>query len=166
MYALVAFSTSNKLYAKILRKIMRSPIHHTYMYVEVEGLGIMALEIDQGGIRFVNNTRPLNWAHRIDAFECSQDLTPGLLEMKNYIGKKYDWKGVIFGALRLLVKRYFNYESKKEIHNPNKMFCSEFVASVLKKSNLEGTQDWVPSKMSPKMLYDFVTESDLFGRII
>jgi len=165
MNILVAFSTSDKFYAKILRKIMKSHIHHTFLFVELEGFGLMALEINQDGIRFVSSKRVMRYARRIECFEYIEDLTPGLLSMKDYLGKKYDWKGLIFGALRLLVKRYFHYESKKEIHNPNKMFCSEFVASVLKRSNVEGTQNWITSNISPKMLYDFIENSKLFREV-
>jgi len=164
MEVLVAFSTSNKLYAKILRKLMDSHIHHTFLFVRFPSLGFMALEIDQYGIRFVPVHKTNGYAKHLEVFSCKYDLNIGLITMKDYIGRKYDWKGVISGAWRLFLRKYFKYETKNGVHSRNRMFCSEFVASILKESEVDGTSKWKPSEMSPKMLYDFVNNHKHFNR--
>jgi len=157
MEALIAFSTSDKLYAKILRKLMNSPIHHTFLFVNLDRLNWMALEIDDRGIRFVPVSKIQGYAKHLKVYECtSTDLVEGLVFMRNYIGKKYDYLGLISGAFRLFLRKYFNYVSSNNEHNPNKMFCSEFVASVIQYSEVEDSDHWIPSNMSPKDLYDFV----------
>ena len=165
MNILIAFSTSDKVYAKILRKIMDCPYHHTFLFVEFKEFGWMALEIDNKGVRFVNVNSIGTYAKKLIYFKPTKDLSNGLILMKNYIGKKYDWKGLFSGAWRLLIKKWFEHEINDGEENPNRMFCSEFVASVLQKSSIPGTSCWIPANISPKMLYDFIKNNEYFIEI-
>jgi len=154
---LIAFTTSNALYAKVLRWLMHSRVHHCLMFLDLDEFGgWMALEIDEDGVHVVHPRRALKRVTKMECYESDYDLTAGISAMSTYIGKGYDWRGLLWGTWRLFLWRLFGYISKKALHDTSRMFCSEFVTQVVKRSGIPGTDSLEPASTWPPLLKDVI----------
>lgn len=162
---LVAFATSEKLYAKFLRWLMRSDFHHTFLFLYIDVMGAwMALDIDEHGVHLVHPKKVKKQFPRIECWRCSDDLSWGLMSMTNFVGRGYDWIGLFSGAFRLLFLRVFGREITNPIHFSKKMFCSEFVSAVIQKTGVKGTEIWKTANISPEMLHEFMINNKAFRK--
>ena len=153
---LIAFTTSDALYAKVLRWLMRSRIHHSLLFYKSPHLGWLALEIDEDGVHLVNPNRALKRITKMECYESGYDLTTGLLAMKHCIGKRYDWLGLLSGVWRLLLYRLFGYVSKKGSHSISRMFCSEMITGVCLYSGIPAARELKMESTWPTLLRDTI----------
>jgi hypothetical protein len=154
---LIAFTTSNAIYAKVLRWLMRARVHHCLMFLELEEFGgWMALEIDEDGVHVVHPNRALKRITKMECYETDYNLSAGIAALSGYIGKGYDWKGLLWGVWRLVLWRLFGYISKKALQDTSRMFCSEFVTAVVKRSGIPGTDSLEPASTWPPLLRDVI----------
>ncbi len=155
---LIAFTTSNALYARVLRWLMQDRVHHALLFYESPFLGWLALEIDEDGVHLVHPNRALKRITKMECYETDYDLTVGMLAMKHYIGSKYDWLGLLSGAWRLLLFRLFGYVSKHGTHVLSRMFCSEVVTGICQYSGMQTTTELVMEDTWPPLLRDTIVE--------
>jgi len=162
---LIALSASNAFYGKLLRKALyehsKTPkdeqVNHAFIvYKSSDWQDWRAVDIQEKGVQ---PTLPVKHLKRVDYVECYElpdvDLWKGLRSCKNDLYKKYDWIGLIFGFVRLLLA-LVGWKLKNPIHAHNRLFCSEYVAKVLKKSGAPAVDHWAPANVSPKDLQDYL----------
>lgn len=157
---LVALATSHKLHARFLRYLMGSRFHHTLLFVHLVELGgWVAIDVDKNGPHIVSTRKAFE---RITDFECIQskdNLFKGIAVCRDYMGTGYDTKGALFGVLILCLKRLFGIKPKNIGQDPLKMYCVEYVASVLRYSDVRSFKDLDVSNLSTLDFHDLL-ESD------
>jgi hypothetical protein len=166
----IALSASNAWYGRELRQAMYEDqlssvpkgeqVNHAFVvYESSDWKDWRAVDVQEKGVQPTIEVKHLT---RVDYVECWQipdvDLWEGLRACKNDLFKRYDWIGLIFGFIRLKLMSWFGWKLKKPHHVSNRLFCSEYVAKVLKKSGCPGTEDWVTANISPKNLQDYFLE--------
>jgi hypothetical protein len=62
--------------------------------------------------------------------------------------------------LWMLLSRWLKKKLKNPWNNPHALFCSEFVAQVLRWSYYPGTEYWTPAEMTPRDLYIFILQQE------
>lgn len=169
--ALIALSASNSWYGHELRQAMyedqlstvpkEERVNHAFVvYESSDWQDWRAVDIQEKGVQPTLEVRHLT---RVDYVECYRvpegvDLWKGLRACKNDLYKRYDWIGLIFGFIRLKLMNWFGLKLKKPHHASNRLFCSEYVAKLLKKARAPETTDWEPANISPKDLQDYLRE--------
>jgi len=83
-----------------------------------------------------------------------------MLKAGRYLGSHYDFFG-LFGMSFVSLGRVLRRKWKNPCNSTKAMFCSELVATVLKDSRYPKTEtgDFVPSKLSPQDLLEFMETS-------
>lgn len=155
---LVAVSASKTIYGKIVRWLMDSCVDHVFFVIESpEWGGWLSTEVNERGMLLVPAEHAIHNCLRVNFFECVESLWDGLRANRLYIGKKYDWLGIFGFVFRIIVW----YLSGRRFLRPV-IFCSDFCMSVLKSSCIKGTELVDSLSVSPKDLYSFLTDSDMF----
>jgi hypothetical protein len=156
---------------------MKSNINHSFvLYESKEWGGWWAVQTDERGVRKIpaENVPDLDY---VECYECSKDLWPALRRTGDFVGDRYDWRGLLWGLFRLLVYRVFKRKITKPLHRDNRLFCSEDVGWVMKYGELPGagyvdgygpikdTEHWKTSEISPLVLQTFWQASEEFERV-
>lgn len=162
---LICFGAHDKWYGRLVRFILGYPFNHVFAVYESQDWGQwMAIEVISkiSIMPFEISRRRYS---KLRAYECSEDLTPGLLSMVDYLGTSYDWKGVMGGLVRLALWKLFRFDSLTPFHSESKLFCTEYVAELLKRNNLPKTDRWQTWRIGPETLESFLISSSLFKQV-
>ena len=163
---LVALATSRKLHARFLCYLMGSRFHHTLLFVKLRELGgWMAIDIDKNGPHMVSTRKAFE---RITDFECIQakeNLFKGIAICRDYMGTGYETRGALFGILILCLKRLFGIKPKNTAQDPLKMYCVEYVASVLRYSDVRSFKDLNVSNLSTLDFHDLLESDPTLTRV-
>jgi hypothetical protein len=91
----------------------------------------------------------------------------GLRRMRKECGKPYDYVTVIYNTLLLVLLRLTGWGRLRTmvLRNAARFTCSEFVALVLKRSGLPGTDRLDPELTTPGALETFCAESRFFTKL-
>jgi hypothetical protein len=163
----IGFCSKDTLLGRIVRYLTNSPINHVFLTFEsTEWGGEWVAQADQEGVRLLPIKRALKGAEYVEQYECLMSLSSGMKEMAKYVGCKYDWKGVIWGIFCLAMWKLFMVKFFKRHHSLSRMFCSEFVAEILKQSQVPETERWDTSLISPGDIRAFVLMSKLFRKVV
>lgn len=135
---------------------MNSDIHHSLLWVEFPSIGWFALEIDENGAHFIGPKKALKRITKMRCYETSYDLTKGIRAMKDYIGRGYDWRGMLNGMWRLLWYKLIGYVSTRGRHSLSRMFCSELITGICQYSDMVTTTQLVREETWPPKLEDTI----------
>ena len=156
----IGFSTTKAWVSRLIRFFTGAAVSHAWLlYFDVEFGREMVLEATLEGVRIV----PLDVFQKqnvvVKIALPRKDLAAGLLKAGELLGERYDFFG-LFGMLWVLIGHWL----KRKWHNPwntsQAMFCSEFVAQVLKWSDYPGTDYWDVSAISPEDLYTCIIKDE------
>jgi len=163
---LVCLTATRKWYGKLIRWATRSRVNHSLVKHDDPFWGAWrATEIDERGPRDID-ARYLARFDYIEHWESDLDLGIGMRAMGRFVGMaRYDWRGLLVGLLRAVLLRVGGWEVDKAIHSHGRLFCSEFVAEVLKRSKVPGTEEWIPANVSPGDLRRFMKASPHFHQV-
>jgi len=167
---------SNAWYGKLLQWAMRTNVNHSFiLYESKEWGGWWAVEINEHGVRKLP-VEKLDRINYIECYECKNDLWPALRTITDFVGAKYDWRGLLWGLFKLIVFRLFGKTILKPVHRHHRLFCSEGVGRVMKAGKLPGagdveglgpipdTEKWKPPEVSPLYLQVYWKASEYFFR--
>jgi len=161
----IGFSSKDTLLGKVVRYLTSSPINHVFLvYESAEWGGEWVAQANQDGVHKIPIERALKSSQYVEQYECLKSLSSGMREMAKYIGCKYDWKGVVWGIFCLAVLKFLGIKISKRHHSFSRMFCSEFIAEILKRAQVPETGSWETSLISPSDLRMFVMTSRLFRK--
>jgi hypothetical protein len=159
----VGFAASDVLGARLIRRLIDAPVNHAFIGYESEDWGgRWVAQADRWGVRLVPLVVGLRQASEVELYECAVDLKVGLRAVRGYVGAAYDWCGVLTGLACLVAWRITGRRVLYPTHSLARMFCSEFVATILQAALVPGTAAWDPAQMSPGDLRRFVRSSALF----
>lgn len=161
----ICFSASSHLLAGFFRKILKSNINHCFViYKSNDWDNWMAIEIDRLGVRLLPAIQVIKSQKHIELYEC-EDIRKGLIQNQHCIGWAYDWLGLAWGLIRTKLFDWFGLQINRSIHSKDKMFCSEFVTTILNDSNMIEIEDTDTSSISPVKLKEIVSKSNNFKKI-
>jgi hypothetical protein len=162
----IGFSTSDGIGARWIRRLTEAPVNHAFLaYASEDWGGRWVAQADHLGVRLVPFHVGLAAATEVELYECAADLRAGLYAVRGYVGARYDWRGVITGLACLAAWRLTGRRFLYPTHSMARMFCSEFVATILQGARVPGTEPWVPARISPGDLRWFVRSSNLFREV-
>lgn len=134
---LVALTTSDKLYARFLRFLMRSKFHHALLFIYLyEFGGWVAIDIDRNGPHVISTRKAFAQITDYECYYCTKNLFTGIAACRDYMGSGYDRRGVTSGVVWATLKRLFGIKPKQTAQDPLKMYCLEYVGEVLKYSGV------------------------------
>lgn len=152
----IGFSTTKNWLSRIIRWFTQASVSHAWLlYFDVDFGQDMVLESTLEGVRIIPYEVFKKNNLIVKVAIPSQDLKIGLVKAGETLGSNYDFTG-LFGMLWVMFGRWLRKKWRNPMERPHSMFCSEFVAQVLKWSGYPGTDFWDPSDMTPKDLYEFI----------
>jgi len=160
---LCCLTATKKWYGRLIRWASDSKVNHSFLKHEDSFWDDWrATEINEIGPHDCDVDR-LQRIDYIEHWESDISLLKGMRAVRKVVGgSKYDWRGLLFGILRLIWIKATGRKVTKAVHSDNRWFCSEFVARVIKESGVPGTEDWEPENIAPGMLREFFLDSPHF----
>jgi len=156
----IGFSTTKKWLSRIIRWFTKAPVSHAWiLYYDLDFAQEMVLEATLEGVRIVPYEVFKQHNSVVRVFIPSHSLKQGFAKVGETLGSTYDFGG-LFGMLWVLLGRWCRQKLKNPWNKAQAMFCSEFVAQVLRWSYYPGTEYWVPENMTPADLYTFLLRED------
>lgn len=156
----IVFATTKNPLSVLIRKITKSPTSHCFFAFDVvNDKHHLMLEAGFSGVEF-NDYDTYKKSHVIVA-EYTLATGPERKEYLNkaldYLDEKYDFAG-LFGGAWVLLGRWFKKTWKNPLQSSKAMFCSEYVATVLKEAGHPKLQDLNPSEVTPKDLLELLKD--------
>ena len=144
----LVFTASPRTFSRLIRWFTNSPTSHVMVeYPSDLWGGRWIAQASVGGVHKV----PANKArHYVVAdVECVFDVRNALHSIAQCIGNPYDYEGLAGYTWSKILKKYFRRKMSRPLHDPNALFCSEMVATMLIAAKLPGTEDWTPEFIAP-----------------
>jgi len=148
MSCIIGFGTNSHWTSWLIRKIIRGEYSHSWIELDCDGLGRMALHASsiRVGMRTVHGVAvvpdfvvhknyPVKKRYSID-----HDLSSGLIWARSMVGAGYDF-GVIWNGLLLLLLRLTGWKwlERYVVRNASIVSCSELISSIVRKSRVRGS---------------------------
>ena len=165
---LICLAASDNVGGRFIRWVFKSPVSHAFIiYKSTEWDWWEAVQINQHGVHKVSARKIIkSGAYKsIRAFEPKFDLWIGVLTKRYFIGRDYDFKGVFAGLLKGLLQRFLGIKIHKLIHSGSALFCSEYVAEVIKAAPNAPTLVEPPSELAPHMLLTYCETSSWYKEV-
>ena len=153
----VLFSTQQtNPVSRIIRWFTKSRVSHaTLLYFDTDWGGDFVMEATEGGVKITPFLKFSAKNDLVRIFTPKQPLDAGLTEAaNNWLGDQFDYIGLL-GMILVYLGHIFRMTWRNPFASPHAMFCSEFVARVLKWSEYPGTEDMDPTSVSPEDLLEF-----------
>ncbi len=162
----IALSASKGLVSWLIRKCTGSPYNHAFIiYTSDLFGGYWAVQIAERGVVKMQLPEVLKKYYKVDCYKYDYNLDKGLQATRHMINKGYDWTALLGFLGRLLWKKLTGRESENYLQVRNRLFCSEYTASVLKAASALGFESCTPSQMSPGDLYNILKDLPAFTRV-
>lgn len=166
IHVLICLAASHTWYGKLIRKLTQSKYNHAYIiYTSYLFGGWWAVEIAEDGIQLLPLEKVKKKYYENDCFEYAYNLDLGLQRTRLMVGKKYDWLGVLGFGVKILVKKLFRRNVENAFEDNRRLFCSEYVASVLKYAGAFGFEKTDPSQMSPDDIFRVVNALECYKKV-
>lgn len=146
----VVCAASDNLVGRLIRKLTRSSVNHTFLLYESRMWGgWWAAQIGPDGVKKLPAGPVMQKYYLTECYEYAGNLGPGLTACRAMVGQRYDYWGVLGYLLRLVAKRVVDRDIRNPWNVQNEEFCSEFVAHVLKAARVDHFRDCDPASLSP-----------------
>jgi len=157
---IVGFSTTDKLMSRIIRWITRGKSSHAWLRYWDDTLQLhMVLQAELHGYETIPWDKWKSKNRLIAAFEPNgKNITNGVRFIAKSLGADYDFRSAVWTGL----KRWFRKKSKRALHSPKKLMCSEAVVRALQHSGIECVANFDPETTSPVEIYTALNNSQEF----
>ena len=160
----VCFGTNDTCRSKLIRWVIEADYNHTWLeYPSDEWNGQLAVHSFETGVIIEPWVSVRKRYNKLCVFQVKADITSGMHQSINLIGKKYDYK-VIWNMFILLFYKWFKWEWlwNLAIKDINKFTCSEFVSTIFKRARLPEMIDVEPEFVTPGDLFNICKKSKSF----
>lgn len=161
----VGFSTRPRnVVSRLVRWITGSKASHAWLTFEDTFFGLpMVMEATETGFRILPLANFKAEGNEIIAIvEPPYPLDDGLRAAVHWVGDGYDFAG-LFGAVVVVIGRWFRRKWRNPLDSSRSMFCSEAVVRVLQAAKYPGVEGFDPSATTPQDLLDFFSKAGLVG---
>ena len=159
---LLCLSASSEFYGRWIRRITRSPVNHAFImfqHPDFSGDRWWAVQVAEQGV-VMEPAEKVVHGPTLTLLECYEyqdgSLWPGVQANFDAMGDKYDWAGIFGFLIMIEAKRLFGIKIPNLYHGTGRYFCSEYCASVLKRSNIHWAKCLDPSTISPANLREMI----------
>lgn len=148
-------SLENRVLTALIRWFTGGPATHTFLLLPSSLHGWTTLGANADGIGYIPLERFLRTRRLVAAFSPQREsLWTGLEKLRKDVGLPYNYGGLVGMAYVEIARRWFDVQVS---HNPTSenraLFCSQFVAEVVRASGLTlGLDDDAASTLSPEAL--------------
>ncbi len=148
---LVAVSASKGFIGWAIRKLTGSKVNHSFLlYRSAQWGGWWAAQIDAKGVRLLPAHKAVEHCNYLEVYRSvNTDLEPALAEMRETVGEKYDYTGILGFFFRIVAWKVAHKKIRNALHSKGELFCSEFVAKFLHKAGTHLCSMLKPSVTSP-----------------
>lgn len=158
----IGFSTSNSVISKIIRKLTKSKVSHTYIKCHIEGHDLV-LHANQHGVEF-DKYKDFKKKFKIVAeydikFVDAQEKV-FLSHAIKQLDRPYDFLSVA-GFLWVLLNKSFGRQVKNPFKNKAAYYCSELIVASLNAAHFPGVADLDRNITSPEDLLTFFDKHPL-----
>jgi len=158
----IGFSTSNSVISKIIRKLTRSEVSHTYLKHNIEGHDLV-LHANEHGVEFdkyVDFNRKFTIVAEYDLIMTDAQEKAFIFYAVQQVDRPYDFLALVGFAWVLLNKAF-----KRKIGNPFKnkaaYFCSELMLTSLQAAKFFGSEHLDRDLTTPEDLMGFLDKHPL-----
>ena len=156
----IGFSTTKAWLSRLIRWFTGALVSHAWiLYYDLDFACEMVLEATLEGVRIIPFEVFKQHNTIVKVFIPSDSLKQGFAKVGATLGSTYDFTGLL-GMLWVLLGRWFKKKLKNPWNSPRALFCSEFVAQVMRWSYYPGTEYWTPENMTPADLYIFLLKRE------
>lgn len=153
----IGFSRGKQIISHIIMWATGGKVSHAFIvYFDEDFQADYIFEATTWGIRIVPFETYKKKYNVVAVYSPGHPLTRGFLELGLWIGRKYDFTGLV-GMLFVLFGRFLQCKWKNFMAAPKAMFCSEAVSNVLLWSNYPNF-NLDPGTVDPKQLMNFCNE--------
>lgn len=160
----IGFGASDSVRSKLIRWATKSDWSHVWVEYQSRAWGgYWAAHSTEKGVVKEPAARVKRRYNRAVLFEAKFDLTPGMSSARTLVGKPYDFM-VIWNALLLILSRWIRYGWLVQYvsRDLSKVTCSEFVATIIKRSGLQEAKGLDPELTTPGDLHRLCERSREF----
>ena len=153
----IGFSCSNSLISKLIRKVTKGETSHCFIMFNMEGSNYdpaLIFESGSKGPTFVEFSEFIKSDRIVAMFDSKVDLMEGIEAYSQYLGKDYDFSGLI-GGLFVMLGRAFGKVWRNPL-NTNKLTCIELTLGILTKAKYPGIEEFSKRCETPQDLLDFL----------
>lgn len=163
----IVLAATKDFKGKVVRWASNSNINHAMLVYEDElWAGYWSAEalLKQGVVRPPFDPDDPRYL-RLECYVYDGDPSVGLPDLRWMVGAGYDYKGAIFGTLRLIFRKLFGTDSDISIHDHKKFFCFEFIIHYLHNLKATGSEKLIPENTSPAILREWLIKHEDFHRV-
>ena len=153
----VGFSTrKTNLASRVIRWITKSRASHAFLvYFDSEWDADFVMEATDGGVKITPYAKFQKNNDIVGLFVPRHPLDVGLKKAATeWLGEHFDYTGIL-GMIFVYLGHWLKMKWRNPFAASNSMFCSEFVARVLRWSSYPGTEGMEPEDTSPEDLLEF-----------
>ena len=140
--------------------------NHCFLFYSSEDFNdFMVVDIIENGIVIQPAKIRLDKSTYTVLIESDLDIAKGVRYTSNYLGLRYDYKGVFGAALATFKFVFTGKEDKHIINSPERFLCSEYVTTVINNSD-EDFYIGEPMKTYPNLLCELTKADKNFTTLI
>ena len=147
---LVCLSATDDTKGKLVRFFTGNTYNHVSILYKSHFWGKwMTIQVDNNGVEIIPVYTLLKENMYNKFYRCGTDLSVGIRNNIDYIGRKYDFLGVLGIGLKIIIKKLFNKSVKNLLDVASKVFCTEYLIMVMNDSDFSGSDKIDPSLSEP-----------------
>lgn len=154
---IIGFSTTNKVFSRVIRWATGSKASHTYLLVKVAGEPIVIHSTQQGvncdHYKKFKKSKNIVTEYKLLIPEETEKIV--LSAALKLLDRPYDFPSII-GFGWVLLNKAFGRKTKNPFPNRSAYQCSEFGLEMLKTAGINGLEDFDRELVSPEDLIDFL----------
>jgi len=151
----VGFSTTNFIVSRIIRRLTKSEVSHTFFAYLAFGR-LWVLEAGFLGICIVPLDKFAKKNQIILLVPVKELNTEDLSSAMDRLGDAYDFGG-LFGGIFPIIGHWLKRKWKNPWDNTKAMFCSELIVTTLQDAKFKGMEEFVAADTTPQELKDYFT---------
>ncbi len=118
----------------------------------------LAVDILTTGPTLLTGKRALKRYKKVECYDVQPDIGQALRDSKEDIGSGYDWLGLFVSLFLLLLFKATGYKRFRPLHSIARYTCLEWIITVLKRANVNGTEKFTPIITPPEEFETFIAE--------
>lgn len=163
---LVVVSASDSLLGKIIRKLTGSKVNHTFLLYESNLWGgWWVAQIGPKGVEKLPAEKVRGKYSLVECHEYQESLVDGVQACRGMIGEAYDFLGILGFLFKIIVWRLTGKKIKNPLHGKHEEFCSEFIATILKKSKVCTFETCDPASVDPGEVQRWILNNRKFVQV-
>lgn len=127
----LCFVSGRGLKDRFIQWVTDCPFNHVYIeFWSDDWGGWQAIDITERGVVQVPASKT-GYLDPISRYCANEGMGGAIRARRDLIGNRYDWKGLFGGLFKLTMFKLFGFTISKPWHSKGRLFCSEYVATIL-----------------------------------